>query len=261
MTNTKYKSYAKVNLFLKIVGIHGNYHKLFSRFLKVYSLFDVLSFEKNINQQFFINSNFSFPQEQNIIFQTYLSLLNFLDNSRKAKVEKFFKSYSVQVVKNIPMMAGLGGGSSNSATFLIMVDEVLNLNLSIQEKSEIVKNLGSDILFFLYEIDSANVFGTGNIIEKFDEDIPKIDVFTPDIKCHTGKIYQEYRKNFFKISNLENLEYLKNMKSTEIFQKIDINFANDLFAPAKSICPKLESSFENGYLFSGSGSSFFKLGI
>ena len=39
-----YKAYAKVNIFLKIVGTRGNYHELVSRFMIVSSLFDTLSF-------------------------------------------------------------------------------------------------------------------------------------------------------------------------------------------------------------------------
>ena len=39
-----YKAYAKVNIFLKIVGTRGNYHELVSRFMIVPSLFDTLSF-------------------------------------------------------------------------------------------------------------------------------------------------------------------------------------------------------------------------
>ena len=39
-----YKAYAKVNIFLKITGTRDNYHEIISRFMKVDSLFDELSF-------------------------------------------------------------------------------------------------------------------------------------------------------------------------------------------------------------------------
>jgi len=260
MINREFKSYAKINLFLKMVGVRGNYHEIFSRFIKVKSLYDTFSFEKNIyGEKFYINSTFNFPQEKNIIFHTYRSLLSHLDIEKKVFVENFFKDFSLKVEKRVPMMAGLGGGSSNAATFLNMIDEVLNLDLSLNQKIEIVKNLGSDIIFFLHNSNSANLYGTGDIVEIFEEDELKIDIFTPKIECNTKSVYQNFRKNFFNISNLTDLEYLKNQKSKDIFQNISIDFANDLFKPAQNLCPKLQNIAKDGYLFSGSGSSFFKI--
>ena len=260
MTTKKFRSYAKINLFLKMVGIRGDYHEIFSRFIRVKSLYDTMSFEENKTGKFFIDSDFSFPQEKNIIFHTYSSLLSYLDSEKRIVVEEFFKNFSIKIDKRIPMMAGLGGGSSNSATFLNMVDEVLNLQLTLNQKRDIVKNLGSDILFFLYNIDSANVFGTGDIVKIFKEEVLDIEVFTPKIECNTGKIYREFRKNFFNISDINELKYLENISSKEIFKTLSIEFANDLFQPAESVCPKLKSFRKDGYLFSGSGSSFFKIG-
>jgi 4-diphosphocytidyl-2-C-methyl-D-erythritol kinase len=257
--NKKYKSYAKINLFLKIVGIRGNYHEIFSRFIRVHSLYDILSFEKSEQNSFFIDSEFSFPQEKNIIHKTYLSLLSYLNKSQKQEVEKFFQNYSLKVTKNIPMMAGLGGGSSNSATFLNMVDEVLNINLTLNQKIKIVDKLGSDIIFFLYNINSANVFGTGNIIEIFDEEKLDIEIVTPKIECDTSEVYKIFRKKFYHISDIKDLDYLKLQKSKDIFSDISLDFANDLFQPAKYICPKLEKMTKDNYLFSGSGSSFFTI--
>jgi len=257
--NKQYKSYAKINLFLKMVGVRGNYHEIFSRFIKVYSLYDILTFEKTEKGGFFIESNFSFPQSDNIIYKTYKSLILNLDNVQKQKVENFFQLYSVKVEKNIPMMAGLGGGSSNSATFLNMVDEVLNLNLNLDKKAKIVEKLGSDILFFLYNTDSANVFGTGDIIEIFQEEKLDIQIVTPKIECNTGKVYKTFRDDFFNISDIKNLEYLKYQKSKDIFTNLSIDFANDLFQPAKYLCPKLKNLQKENYLFSGSGSSFFTI--
>ena len=257
--NKQYKSYAKINLFLKMVGVRGNYHEIFSRFIRVHSLYDILSFEENRIGDFFIDSSFSFPKEKNIIYQTYNSLLTHLNGSQKQDVENFFQLYSVKVEKNIPMMAGLGGGSSNSATFLNMVDEVVNLNLTLEQKAKIVEKLGSDILFFLYNTDSANVYGTGDIIEIFNEEKLDIQIVTPKIECNTKEVYKKFRSDFFNISKMEDLEYLKNRASKDIFLDLSIEFANDLFKPAKYICPELKNLQNKNYLFSGSGSSFFTI--
>ena len=73
-----------------MVGIRGDYHEIFSRFVRVKSLYDTMSFEENKTDKFFIDSDFSFPQEQNIIFHTYRSLLSYLDLEKSKIVEEFF---------------------------------------------------------------------------------------------------------------------------------------------------------------------------
>ncbi|HIO70501.1 MAG TPA: 4-(cytidine 5'-diphospho)-2-C-methyl-D-erythritol kinase [Campylobacterales bacterium] len=254
----KFYSYPKVNLFLKIVGTDGNYHLLFSRFLRVKTLHDTLYFVEKKSEGFYIETNLQIDLESNTIYRTYLSLLNYLQPHHKKRVEEFFKFHTLKLEKRIPTMAGLGGGSSNSATFLNMVDGVLGLNLDIHEKLEIVKNIGSDIPFFLYDIDSANVSGKGEIIEKFDEVVPEIEVFTPPVQCSTSEVYRVFRKKFFKLTPIEELEKWREIPSLEIFKSLNIESANDLYRPAKYLCPELKKFQKEEYLFSGSGSSFFK---
>jgi len=259
MVENSFKSYAKVNLFLKIVGVQGSYHKIFSRFLRVGSLYDTLSFVQDGRGEFYIDGDFNFPLKKNIIYKTYISLLKYLDISKRERVEEFFKDYSLKVDKKIPMMAGLGGGSSNSATFLNMVDDILELNLKLEDKIDIVKNLGSDIIFFLYNVESANVYGTGNIIKPLNESSIQIDIYTPPIGCNTAKVYQIFRERFFHTTPIESLEDLEYKNSQEIFKNLSVESSNDLYQPAVELCPKLRDYYKSGYLFSGSGSSFFKI--
>ena len=47
-----YRAYAKVNVFLKITGMRGNYHEIISRFMRVDSLYDELSFSKKTKDGF-----------------------------------------------------------------------------------------------------------------------------------------------------------------------------------------------------------------
>jgi 4-diphosphocytidyl-2-C-methyl-D-erythritol kinase len=256
----EFKSYAKVNLFLKIVGVRGNYHELFSRFLRVNSLYDTLYFVEENRGKFHIDGDFNFSQNSNIIYKTLLSLLDRIDNRKRAEIEEFLKTFTLKVDKRIPMMAGLGGGSSNSATFLNMIDRIFGLKLSIEEKIEIVKDLGSDIIFFLYDIDSANVYGTGETIKPFnDNSIASIEVYTPEIECNTGAVYSNFRNSFFNITPIEEVEYLADMSSLEIYRTLSREFANDLFLPALDIYPDLVKHQKDSYLFSGSGSSFFEI--
>ncbi|MDX9900744.1 MAG: 4-(cytidine 5'-diphospho)-2-C-methyl-D-erythritol kinase [Aliarcobacter sp.] len=247
------KSYAKVNIFLKISDKREEYHELVSRFVRVHSLFDTISFVKSSRKAFCIIGNFSCNMETNAVYKAY-KLLEKYDG-----VEDFFKNYSVEVNKNIPEFAGLGGGSSNAATFLLMTNKYCNLNLSKDELSKIAIKIGADVPFFVYEYNSANVTGIGEIVEKFDEEMLNIDTITPNIKCNTGEIFKVFRENFYKQISKNEADKLFKMKSIEILNNLNINEANDLYEPAISVYPKLEEYAQNSWFFSGSGSSFFKV--
>lgn len=253
MNEMSEKSYAKVNIFLKISDKRDSYHELVSRFVRVHSLYDTVSFIKSSRKAFDIIGSFGCNLETNTVYKAY-KLLEKYDG-----VEEFFKNYSVKIEKNIPEFAGLGGGSSNAATFLIMTNKYCNLNLSKDELCKIAVNIGADVPFFVYEYDSANVTGIGEIVEKFDEEILNIETITPKIKCNTGEIFKVFREKFYKqISNEEANKLLK-MKSTEILNNFDIKEANDLFEPAISVYSELKDYVKKDWYFSGSGSSFFKV--
>ena len=68
------------------------------------------------------------------------------------KVKELFpigEGVNVSVKKNIPIAAGLGGGSSDAATTLIALNELWGLNLKIKDLINIGAELGSDVPFFL----------------------------------------------------------------------------------------------------------------
>ena len=251
------KSYAKVNIFLKIVGTRDNYHLLVSRFVRVHSLFDTIKFEKQKCEEFTLEGKFSCTTKQNSIYKAYLQMC-----AISPRVQFYFKSHKVNVIKNIPEFAGLGGGSSNCATFMLLVNEVCNLKLSKKQLASIALKIGADVPFFIYEYDSANVSGIGEIVEKFDEEILDIEVFTPNIKCNTQNIFKTFREKFYTVSSNEQLKYLLNMKSKDIYNNLNINEANDLYKSALYLNDNLNVKNHNlnkGSFFSGSGSSFFSI--
>ena len=253
MNEMSEKSYAKVNIFLKISNKREGYHELVSRFVRVHSLYDTISFVKSSRKAFCIVGNFGCKMETNTVYKAY-KLLEKYDG-----VKEFFENHSVEIEKNIPEFAGLGGGSSNAATFLIMANKYCELNLSKDELCEIAVNIGADVPFFVYEYDSANVTGIGEIVEKFDEEILNIDTITPKVKCNTGEIFKVFRENFYKQITKEEANRLLKMKSIEILNNLNIKEANDLYEPALSLYPQLNDYAKKDWFFSGSGSSFFKV--
>jgi 4-diphosphocytidyl-2-C-methyl-D-erythritol kinase len=247
------KSYAKVNIFLKIADKRDNYHELVSRFVRVRDLFDIISFVKTEKNNFDIIGNFGCKLESNTIYKAY-KLLKDYNN-----VEAFFKTYSVKVDKKIPEFAGLGGGSSNAATFLIMVNKYCNLNLSKDELCEIAVKIGADVPFFVYEYNSANVRGIGEIVEEFKEEHLNIDTITPKIQCNTGEIFNTFRNKFYKQISKDDEMRLLQMKSCDILKQFTIVEANDLYEAAITLNSSLKEYAKPNWYFSGSGSSFFKV--
>ena len=249
------KSYAKVNIFLKIAGKRDNYHELVSRFVRVHNLFDTITFEKGDFQEFTLDGNFGCTTQQNTIYKAYLKL-----SSISSKVEEFFNSYKVTVDKHIPEFAGLGGGSSNCATFMLMVNQMCSLGLSKDALCDIAITIGADVPFFIYEYDSANVTGIGEVVKPYDEEVLDIQTFTPQVACNTGLIFKSFRENHYKEISIEDSKKLLEMKSKDIYNSMSRKEANDLYQPALDIYNELIPQNYNlpvKSYFSGSGSSFF----
>lgn len=254
-----YKAYAKVNIFLKITGIRANYHEIISRFMRVDSLYDELSFISKESDEFKIIGDFSCTTEQNTIYKAYLSLLDSLDEPLAISLQKLMQKYAVHVKKNIPAFAGLGGGSSDAATFLKMCNEVLHLGLSQNELAIVGLKVGADVPFFVYGFDSANVGGIGEIVEEFKEPLLEFEVFTPKLEISTPKVYAVYRENFYEPIDGFKTDELKKTTSFAILNNMSADEANDLFKPALQEYRELKNHYKHGYYFSGSGSSFFKV--
>lgn len=251
-----YKAYAKVNIFLKITGTRGDYHEIISRFMKVPTLYDELSFIPKTDETFQIIGDFNCATEQNTIYKAYLALY---EVTKSETLVKLLRDNAIHVNKKIPSFAGLGGGSSDAATFLKMCNKVLDLGLSKSQLAAIGAKVGADVPFFVYDYESANVSGIGEIVEKFDEEPLELVIYTPKIEVSTPKVYQTYRELYFDPIDNAKTNLLKHMRSLEVLKNFSIDEVNDLFQPALHNYPALKEIQKKGYFFSGSGSSFFTL--
>lgn len=250
----RYRAYAKVNIFLKITGMRGEYHTLSSRFMRVQNLFDTLWFERKSTPEFEIRGNFDCEVHSNTIYKAYKHLLA---ATRSDKLSSFFENNAVCVDKQIPSFAGLGGGSSDAATFLRMCNEELELGLSVNKLTEIGSNVGADVPFFVYGYESANVSGIGEIVERFDEPLINFEVVTPDIQISTPAVYRYYREHLYAPITSEEVSRLESTPSRDILASMRPKEANDLYPSALGCYSEL--SEKEGWFFSGSGSSFFRI--
>lgn len=249
-----YRAYAKVNIFLKITGMRGDYHTLTSRFMRVDTLFDTLWFEPKSTPEFEIRGNFDCDVRSNTIYKAYKYLLS---ATHSDKLSRWMEEHAVCVDKKIPSFAGLGGGSSDAATFLRMCNEELELGLSIEELADIGASVGADVPFFVYGYESANVRGIGEIVERFDEPLLDMEITTPELQISTPAVYRYYRKHLFAPITPEEAARYEATPSKEILASVNSKEANDLYNAALGCYPELKE--KDGWFFSGSGSSFFRL--
>jgi len=251
------KAHAKVNIFLKITGHQDGYHTLLSRFVRVEDLYDTIDFIPCECKSFTIEGCTGVPLESNTIYKAYKAL-----NAHTGDLDilNFFYTHKVVVTKHIPSQAGLGGGSSDAAAFMRLVKEVCNLMISTEELAKIGSTIGADLPFFIYNYPSANVSGFGEVVEPFDEPSLGVKLYTPNIGCDTTVVYKTFKKHL--LDNITLCSFLgwDKLSSSTILEMIaDPVILNDLYAASLIAYPELKNIAKEGWFFSGSGSTFFKL--
>ncbi len=250
-------AHAKVNIFLKITGHQDGYHTLISRFMKVNDLYDTLSFEPCECETFTIEGCEGVSTESNTIYKAYQTLF---EATQSSDLETYFTQHKVVVRKRIPSQAGLGGGSSDAAAFMRLANEVCKLNIKTKELARLGSNIGADVPFFIYGYTSANVSGFGEIVEKFDEKPLDLELYTPELGCDTALVYKTFKEKL--IEEIVPCSFMgwENYSSRDLIELIaDPIMLNDLYPAALLAYPELKNISPDGWCFSGSGSTFFRI--
>lgn len=135
----KLKSYAKINLALKILGLYeGGYHEI-DMVLQEIDLCDDITIKHSRN--FKLSCTANCPAEQNTAYKA--AALFFQKTGFKPEVE-------ITIKKNIPEQSGLGGGSSNAAYVLKGLNKLYETGYSSEELAELGERIGMDVPFFIY---------------------------------------------------------------------------------------------------------------
>ena len=165
----------------------------------------------------------------------------------------------ISITKKIPVAAGLGGGSSDAATVLMGVNELLGLGLSEERLMEIGVKLGADVPFFIFK-KPALAEGIGNELTALDQ-VPALWVVlvNPGIHCSTAWVYQNLqltRKGEAAIVS----------RSYGSLDEVCAVLSNDLepvtfgrFPAVRELKEQLIAAGARGSLMSGSGSTVFGL--
>jgi 4-diphosphocytidyl-2-C-methyl-D-erythritol kinase len=175
----------KINLGLNVIEKRPDgFHTINTIFYPV-NWCDALEVIENQSAEGFTLSTSGLPVEgdikNNIIFKAWQIL------SQQKKIP----SVNVHLHKNIPMGAGLGGGSSDAAFFIDLLDKKFNLELSEHQKHSTASELGSDCAFFL---NNKAVFaaGRGNEFSPVTVDLGKYYILLvyPGIHSNTREAFE-----------------------------------------------------------------------
>ena len=181
-----FKSPAKINLYLKILDKRlDGFHNLESAF-QLIDLYDDIEIINLDSGEIQIRCEPPLIEtKDNIIFKA----VNILK-----KDYKIDKGIQINLKKNIPIGAGLGGGSSNAATVLLGLNKIWSLNITHQELLDRGKDLGADVPFFING-ENAFVSGIGDQLELKKSERLKYVLLYPNINISTKEMFAHYERN------------------------------------------------------------------
>lgn len=185
---------AKINLYLEIIGDRPDgYHELVM-IMQAVELFDRLNIRLNGTEQIRLHSNHpEVPLDQSNLAYKAIELL-------KTEYPNAFKQYGgvdIHIEKNIPVSAGLAGGSGNGGAVLVGINQLWQLGLTVPELQQLSAKLGSDIAFCISG-GTAIATGRGEVIDP----LPDLDHLYVILGKHrnlgvsTPWAYQTFRQQF-----------------------------------------------------------------
>jgi 4-diphosphocytidyl-2-C-methyl-D-erythritol kinase len=251
MNDIKIKSPAKINIGLNVVSKREDgFHNIETVFYPV-SLADQITISEAETFYFTSNDKLLEAEPNNLIVRAK----NVLENRCNIKA-----NLHIDLQKNIPIGAGLGGGSSNAAAILKALNNFYCLNLSETELESIGLELGSDVPFFIKE-EPVFAESRGEVFTPINLKINlPILIVNPGIHISTRLAYENIipKKSDFELKSLSgnNLD-IENWKDkvTNAFEE----YAFNSYPEIKEVKEKLYESGAVFALLSGSGSSVFAI--
>jgi 4-diphosphocytidyl-2-C-methyl-D-erythritol kinase len=244
------KSYAKINLILRVFKKDGSLHPLLSLMDKI-ELYDKMSVVFNDTGKISVSfKNAKIDSKDNTIYKS-LTLLK--------QETKFKQGIHVDVIKNIPLASGLGGGSSNAAVVLSYINERFKLNLSEKKLMSIAYKVGSDVPSFLVN-GPVVISGYGEKVESIIlKDTSHFLIVKPTVGVSAKQAYQYFDKT----ANIHKKISLKELKKTISKNNIYEIMTNDLETPVVNNVPLVNKlkrqlltyKFDK-VMLTGSGSAF-----
>lgn len=258
MNSIDLKSRAKINLSIDVLGKRDDGYHIVEMIMQTIDLYDNLKITKIEGDFIKIKSDSEdIPLNQDNIVYKAADILKKRFNIKDG--------VEISIQKNIPVAAGMAGGSSNAAAVLVGLNKVWNLGLSESELKEIGLQLGADVPFCITG-GSALAQGIGEEltnIHGLSEGV-NILVCKPDIFVSTKEVYQSLDMNKVQ-KRPENQKLIESLKNDDI-KYVSENMVNVLeevtaskYKEIKQIEATMMKNKALGSMMSGSGPTVFGL--
>lgn len=243
---------AKINLGLHVTGRRDDgFHNIETVFFPA-PLYDVLEMVRAEDQHFALSlSGIEIPDEggENLCIKAWKMLEKDFD----------LPPVKIHLHKNIPTGAGLGGGSSDGAFTIRLINSIFTLNLTTAQMEDYARRLGSDCPFFIRNR-PAFATGKGDVFSPAEVDISKkfLVIVKPPFGVNTGEAYAEIRPTKPALDLRETIL----LPVSEWRDKIINDFEIPVFKKHPEIAAIKSKLYDLGALFSlmsGSGSAVYAL--
>ena len=251
---------SKINLFLKVTGKRANgYHELESLFLPLSEPADDIAIDTEAVPGTITvgTSDVMLPGGTGNIAGKAAELW-----SRRSCV---MPHWDINIVKNIPVAAGMGGGSSDAATVLKMLNKSANEPLSAEELADAALELGADVPFFL-KPRPAVMTGIGEKSSPLDFELPELNILllAPLFPVSAAEGYRLLLPELIKpMDEKVRTELLSALKSGDL-EKIAALLFNDLQAGVFNkypilpiLCEAMKNTGALTAMMTGSGPTLF----
>ena len=258
MNSITLKSRAKINLSIDVLGKRQDGYHLVEMIMQTIDLYDLIEINEKDNDQITIKSTSDeIPLDCNNLVYKAANLIK--------KTFNINKGVEIHIKKNIPVAAGMAGGSSNAAAVLVGLNKLWNLNLSNQQLEKIGLKLGSDVPFC---INGGAVLASGigeelTPIKGLTKDVC-ILVCKPDLFVSTKEVYECIdSKDIDKRPNNKFLiECLKNEDTRQLAENM-FNVLEGVTMDKHPVIQQIKDIMTNnralGAMMSGSGPTVFGL--
>jgi 4-diphosphocytidyl-2-C-methyl-D-erythritol kinase len=249
---------AKLNLVLDVLGKRPDgFHELKTIFERI-SLTDQITLSRNKSHKISIHcAHPHVPRSsRNLAVKAAMML---------AQDFSITEGLDINIIKNIPVAAGLAGGSSNAAAVLLGLNHLWQIGLKQAQLVSYAACLGSDVAFFLYNTSYALGTGRGELIKPLDIKTKLWHVLvTPRVKMYTTDVFARLKLNL--TNKKDNVNILLPFLRKGDLGRLAGALSNDLEPAILSLRPdfinlkkKLLDAGAIGVCFSGSGPSVLAL--
>ena len=245
------KGCAKINLALHVTGVKEDGYHILDSIVVFTDIFDILLFKKGKKNVLTFTGEFS--KELNVKNNSVIEALKLFENL-------VADHFAINVEKNLPLGAGLGGGSADAAAVIRFITNYCNQPMP---SFEAISKIGADVPVCVLSL-ASRVGGIGEITRPID--ISGIDLWivlvNPRIFVATGSIFEDVSKK-----NNEPLEPFTNFRKTDQFIDYLRRQRNDLQSVAVNKFPEIKEVLDTIdktqdvllSRMSGSGSTCFGL--